>query len=57
MNVSSVGTGPYVHNPATGHKPAATPTTGVAPLTAAPVDADGDRDRDTAAGDRLDLRG
>ena len=57
MNVSGVGSNPYVHLAAAAHKPSVAATTTVQPQPAAPVDADGDHDGDTAAGDRLDVRG
>lgn len=57
MNVSAVGSNPYVHAATTAQKPTTAATSAVQPQTAAPVDADGDHDGDTAAGDRLDVRG
>lgn len=57
MNVSSVGSNAYLHVAQAGRKPADAATTTVQPQAAASVDADGDHDGDTAAGDRLDLRG
>lgn len=57
MNVSAVGTSPYVPVPAHAQKPSVTATTAAPAQPAGPVDADGDRDGDTAVGDRLDVRG
>lgn len=57
MNVSGVGSNPRVYVPPAPQKPSTAATTTVQPQTAAPVDADGDHDNDTAAGDRLDVRG
>jgi hypothetical protein len=57
MNVSAVGSNPYVYAPPTAQKPTTAAATAAQPQTSAPVDADGDHDGDTAAGDRLDVRG
>jgi hypothetical protein len=61
MNLSPVGSSAYAYTAPTAQKPSAAATTAatqaVRPSAAGPVGADGDHDGDTAAGDRLDVRG
>ena len=55
VNVSAVGSNPYVHPASSAQKSIA--AVQPQPQRATPVDADGDHDGDTAVGDRLDVRG
>lgn len=58
MNISAVaGPSPYVHPPVQAARAVRAAAVAAPAQPAAPVDADGDHDGDTAANDRLDLRG